>query len=105
MREIRSGFFYCCLPQKRGTVCCDSTEAPFTGFRVNPNWIMCHVQGKKLHRADARKLLVECGGATRLIRELDAMDLEEEREAVEKAQAEAARLLGKTYPKVQAFVN
>ena len=110
-RNLWSGFFYCCLPQKRGTVCCDSTKAPFTGFRVNPNWIMCYVQGGKLHRADARKLLVRCGSATRLINELDKTDMELEREAIEKAQAEATRLLGavekppKAYPKVQAFLN
>jgi len=110
-RNLWSGFFYCSLPPKKGTICCDSTKAPFTGFQVNPNWIMCYVQGGKLHRADARKLLVRCGTATRLIKELDTTDMELEREAIEIAQAQVNHLLGavekppKAYPKVQAFLD
>ena len=110
-RNLWSGFFYCCLPMKKGTVCCDSTEAPFQGFRVIPNWIMCYLQGGKLLRVDARKLLVRCGSATRLINEIDKTDMELEREAIVRAQAEANRALGaiekpvKSYPKVTAFLN
>ena len=110
-RNQWSGFLYCCLPMKKGTVCCDSTKAPFTGFQVNPNWIMVHLQSGKLDRADARKLLVRCENASRLVAELDKNEAEQEREAVLTAQRGAEELLAqverpvKSYPKVTAFVN
>ena len=110
-RNLWSGFFYCCLPQKKGTVCCDSTKAPFTGFAVNANWIMCHLQSGKLDRGEARKLLVRCGNASRFIKELDSNEAELEKEAIAQAIKQAAQLLEqvqkapKSYPKVQAFLN
>ena len=72
---------------------------------------MHHVYSGKLHRVDARKLLVRCGSATRRINELDMMDMELEREAIRKAQAEANRALGamqkpfKSFPEVTAFID
>ena len=110
-RNLWSGFLYCCLTMKRGTVCCDSTKAPFTGFRVNPNWIMNSFQGGKLDRVQTRALLVRCVNASRFINELDKNEAELERAAIVTAQREAQQLLAvvekpvKSYPKVTAFVN
>ena len=106
-----SGFLYCCLKEKKGTVLAEATKQPFTGFLVNPQWIMNLVQADKLDIANAHDLLVKCVNASRHIKELQAYDQEMEKIAVKQAVAVAERLLGgtlkeqKQYPKVQAFLN
>ena len=106
-----SGFLYCCLKEKKGTVFAESTKPPFTGFLVNPQWVMNLVQADKLDIQAAHKLLVRCVNGSRHIKELQAYDLELEKIAVKEAVAEAERLLGgslkeqKQYSKVQAFCN
>ena len=106
-----SGFLYCCLKEKRGTVLTEATKQPFIGFLVNPQWILNLVQGQKLDVASAHDLMVQCVNASRHIKDLQAYDLEMEKLAVKQAIVEAERLLGgtlkeqKKYPKVQAFLN
>ena len=110
-RSQWSGFMYCCLKDKKGTVCADATKLPFRGFLVNPTWIMNLVQSKKLEVGPARGLLVQCGNASRHLNELNVYETELERLAVQDAIAEATRLLShilkpqRQYPKVQAFLN
>ena len=55
-----SGFLYCCLKDKKGTVLAEATKQPFTGFLVNPQWIMNLVQAGKLDAAIAHDLVVKC---------------------------------------------
>ena len=106
-----SGFLYCCLKEKKGTVLAEATKQPFTGFLVNPQWIMNLVQADKLEIGPAHDLLVKCVNGSRHIKELQAYDQEMEKIAVKQAVAEAGQLLGGTlkeqkhYPKVQAFIN
>ena len=106
-----SGFLYCCLKEKKGTVLAEATKQPFTGFLVNPQWIMNLVQADKLSVTNAHNLLVRCVNGSRHIKELQAYDEEMEKQAVKEGVAEAERLLGgslkeqKQYPKVQAFLN
>ena len=89
----------------------EATKQPFTGFLVNPQWIMNLVQADKLSVTNAHNLLVRCVNGSRHIKELQAYDEEMEKIAVKEAQVEAERLLGrilkeqKHYPKVQAFLN
>ena len=110
-RSQWSGFLYCCLRQKKGTVFAEATKQPFKGFLVNPTWIMNLVQGNKLGIDCARQLLVQCVNASRHIKDLEAYDEEMEKLAVREMALDAARQLGgtlkaqKTYPKVQAFLN
>ena len=104
-----AGFFYCCLQQKIGTVFCESTKAPFTGFLVNPGWILNMVQSVKLDAAVARELLVRCGNSSRHLKELQVTETELERLAVTVAVKQAAQELGsslkewKTYELVTEF--
>ena len=89
----------------------EATKQPFSGFLVNPQWIMNLVQADKLDIASAHGLLVKCVNAARHIKDLQAYDQENEKLAVKQAVAEAERLLGgslkeqKQYPKVQVFLN
>ena len=102
---------YCCLKDKKGTVCDAATKLPFRGFLVNPTWIMNLMQSKKLEVGPARGLLVQYGNASRHLDELNVYETELERLAVQDAIAEATRLLShilkpqRQYPKVQAFLN
>ena len=110
-RAMWSGFLYCCLKQKKGTVLAEATKQPFQGFLVNPQWIVNLVQAHKLDTANAHDLLVQCVNGSRHIKDLQAYDQEMEKLAVRKAVLDAARQLGgtlkeqKVYPKVQAFLN
>ena len=110
-RNLWSGFLYCCMPEKKGTVCCDSTKAPYEGFMVNANWIMNYVQSGKLCREVARKMLVRVGTASRLVKELDNQEAEIEREAIAEARRAAEIMLAretrpvKSYPEVQSFMQ
>ena len=106
-----SGFLYCCLKDKKGTVLAEATKQPFTGFLVNPQWIVNLVQAHKLDVSIAHDLLVKCVNGSRHIKDLEAYDQEMEKIAVQQAVKEAERLLGATlkeqkrYPLVQAFLN
>ena len=110
-RSSWSGFFYCCLREKRGTVFSEATKAPFSKFLVNPAWIMSLVQAGKLECSVARELLVKCVNASRHVKELEQHDMELEKEAVRVAMGAAQRLLGKTlkqqkfYDKAAAFAR
>ena len=110
-RSQWSGFLYCCLKQKKGTVLAEATKQPFQGFLVNPQWIVNLVQAHKLNIANAHDLLVQCVNGSKHIKDLQAYDQEMEKLAVRKAVLDAARQLGgtlkeqKVYPKVQAFLN
>ena len=110
-RSSWSGFFYCCLKDKKGTVFTQATKAPFTKFLVNPAWIMSLVQASKLASGAARELLVRCVNASRHLKELELHEAELEKEAVSQAMAEAERLLStrlkkqKCYEQVQAFLD
>ena len=110
-RSSWSGFFYCCLKEKKGTVFSEATKAPFTKFLVNPAWIMSMTQAGKLECAVARELLVKCVNASRHVKELEQHEMELEKEAVKVAMGEAQRLLGKTlkqqkfYDKAAAFTQ
>ena len=110
-RASWSGFFYCCIADKIGTLFCEATKAPFKGFLVSPNWILNLVQSKKIEVELARALLVQCVNASRHIRELEAHEVHLEQEAVRKAQQEGMRLLGgtlkaqKKYSEVDAFLQ
>ena len=110
-RSQWSGFFYCCLKDKKGTVLAAATKQPFTGFLVNPQWILSLVQAHKLDVAPAHDLLVKCVNGSRHIKDLLAYDQEMEKLAVKQAVAEAEQLLKgtlkeqKKYPKVEAFLN
>ena len=95
-RGCWSGFFYCCIPEKTGTLWCQATKAPFSGFLVNPNWILNLVQSDKLDTTSARKLIVRCANGSRHYRELETHEVHLEQEAIMKAEQEAQRLLGNT---------
>ena len=88
-----SGFFYCCLKDKKGTVLAAATKQPFTGFLVNPQWILSLVQAEKLDVGPAHDLLVKCVNGSRHIKDLLVHDQEMERLAVKQAVVEAERLL------------
>ena len=106
-----SGFFYCCLLEKKGTVFTLATKAPFTKFLVSPNWILNLVQGDKLDTRVARQLLVKCVSASRHVKELEQYEMELEKDAVKEAMEEAEILLSrqmkkqKMYEKVQLFMS
>ena len=106
-----SGFFYCCLMEKKGTVFTLATKAPFTKFLVSPSWIMNLVQGDKLDTRAARQLLVRCVSASRHVKELEQYEMELEKDAVKEAMVEAQMLLSrqlkkqKLYEKVQVFMS
>ena len=85
-----SGFLYCCLRQKKGTVLAEATRQPFLGFLVNPQWIMNLVQANKLDVASAHDLLVQCVNGSRHIKDLQAYDQEMEKLAVRRAVLDAA---------------
>ena len=110
-RTSWSGFFYCCIHDKVGTVFTETTKLPFTGFLVQPTWILNLVQSQKLEQDVARVLLVQCANASRHIKELELHEMHLEQEAVRIAQAEAYRLLGiilksqQVYPEAEAFVK
>ena len=79
-RNSWSAFFYC-IVEKYGHVCHHATRRPFKDFLVNPNWVMNLLQSRKLSSRVARELVVtSCSGATRLLRELDTLEAEEEKE-------------------------
>ena len=80
-----SGFLYCCLREKKGTVFAEATKQPFTGFLVNPQWIVNLVQAHKLDASIAHDLLVKCVNGSRHIKELQAYDQEMEKIAVKHA--------------------
>ena len=106
-----AGFLYCCLKDKKGTVFAEGTKRPFTGFLVNPQWIMNLVQANKLDVPIAHDLLVKCVNGSKHLKDLQFYDQGMEQLAVKNAIVEAARLLGgslkeqRKYPKVQAFLN
>ena len=106
-----SGFLYCCLKDKKSTVFAEATKQPFTGFLVNPQWIVNLVQAHKLDVSIAHDFLVKCVNGSKHIKDLQAYDQEMEKIAVKQAVKEAERLLGATlkeqkrYPLVQAFLN
>ena len=106
-----SGFFYCCLMDKKGTVFTLATKAPFSKFLVAPSWIMSLVQADKLSIKAARELLVRCVSASRHVKELEQYEMELEKDAVKEAMAEAQILLSrqlkkqKLYEQVQAFMS
>ena len=106
-----SGFFYCCLMEKKGTVFTLATKAPFTKFLVSPSWIMSLVQAEKLEPRAARTLLVRCVSASRHLKELEQYDMELEKNAVKEAMEEAQILLSRSmrkqkfYEKVQTFMS
>ena len=110
-RSAWSGFFYCSISEKVGTVFSEATKVPFKGFLVNPTWIMNLVQARKLDKDVAKALLVQCANASRHIRELEMHDVHLEEEAVKREQERAYRLLAsslkpqKTYEKVQQFLR
>ena len=110
-RTSWAGFFYCCILEKSGTLFSEASKLPFKGFLVQPNWILNLVQSRKLEIDIARTLLVQCVNASRHVKELEAHERHLEEEAVQKAQAEAYRLLGatlkqqKTYEEADAFVK
>lgn len=105
-----AGYHYCCIDTKFGTVWTASTKAPYTGFLVNPSWIMHMVQAEKLAPIHARPLLVKCISASRFIKELDNDDNEREAAAVSRAHRLAQVELAadqhawKTFPEVVAFM-
>ena len=88
-----SGFFYCCVPHKRGQLWRATTREPYTQFLVNPSWIMNLMQAGKMSINNARDLLARCGNASRWLRELDNTEAEEEKRAVREAMARAEELL------------
>ena len=104
-------FFYCCIAEKSGTLFCQATKLPFSGFLVSPTWILNLVQGKKLEPTAARALLVRCANGSRHVKELEAHEAHLEEEAVQKAEDEAQRLLSDTlkpskqYPLVNAWIK
>ena len=110
-RQCWSGFFYCCIAEKIGTLYCQATKLPFSGFLVSPTWILNLVQGKKLEPTAARALLVRCANGSRHVKELEAHEAHLEEEAVQKAEEEAQRLLSDTlkpskqYPLVNAWIK
>ena len=104
-RNDWSGFFYCCLKDKKGTVFCESTKTPFTKFLVNPNWIMSLVQAQKLKTHEARKLLVQCVNASRHLKDLDNYDVEQEKIAVQQAMAGAECVLTQNLKKQKVFAE
>lgn len=106
-----SGFFYCCLLEKKGTVFSEATKAPFTKFLVNPAWILSLVQASKLDIRPARELLVRCVNASRHVKELEIHEQELEKAAVKEALEQAQILLTqslkkqKFYEKAQCFLR
>ena len=108
-RSSWSGFFYCCISDKTGTLFSQATKVPFKGYLVQPNWILNLVQNKKLETDVAKALLVQCASASRHIKELELHEAHLEEEAVKHAQEAASRLLQgslkpqKTYPAVEIF--
>ena len=110
-RQTWSGFFYCCLADKKGTVFSLATKAPFTKFLVSPSWIMSLVQSGKLETRVARELLVKCVSASRWVKELEQYELELEKDAVKEAIEQAQILLTrqmkkqKFYEKVADFMS
>ena len=104
-----AGFHYCCVPTKTGCVHCSSTKQPYTGYLVNPSWIMNMVQAGKLAPHHARPLLVRCV-ASRHIKELDAREEELEKAAVNDLYMAAQKTLGqsacdwKQFKEVQFFL-
>ena len=110
-RASWSGFFYCCVEDKLGTVFCEASKSPFKGFLVNPTWILNLFQSQKVTCVVARRLLVQCVNASRHRAELDSYEAALEKLAVEQAAADAAEQLKtvlreqKTYPEAKAFVE
>ena len=90
-----SGFFYCCV-DKIGQVWNKSSRRPFKDFLVQSSWVMNLLQGEKITHAVARALVVRtCSNVTRQVAELDVLEREHELELVQKAQAEAIRVLSR----------
>ena len=104
-RTTWCGFFYCCIPQKNGTLFSQATKKPFSGFFVQPTWILNLVQAKKLDSDQAKALLVQCANASRHLKELEVHEAHLEAQAVEKAQEEAQRLLGGTLKESKRFAE
>ena len=110
-RSNWSGFFYCCLKDKLGTVFTEATKTPFTKFMVNPAWILSLVQAQKLSISAARELLVRCVNASRHLKELESYDNELEKSEVQVAIKEAQVLLvtnlkkQKFYDQAHSFVK
>ena len=110
-RSAWSGFLYCSISEKVGTVFSEATKVPFKGFLVNPTWILNLVQARKLDMDVAKALLVQCANASRHIRELEMNDVHLEEQAVKREQERAHRLLAsslkpqKTYEKVNEFLR
>ena len=102
-RASWSGFFYCCLLDKKGTVFSLATKAPFTKFLVSPSWIMSLVQSGKLDTRVARELLVKCVSASRWVKELEQYELELEKDAVKEAMEEAQILLTRQMKKQKFY--
>ena len=98
-----SGFFYCCLLEKKGTVFTLATKAPFTKFLVSPSWILNLVQGDKLDTRVARQLLVKCVSASRHVKELEQYEMEPEKDAVKEAMEEAHILLSRQMKKQKMY--
>ena len=97
-----SGFFYCCV-DKIGQVWKKSSRRPFKDFLVQSSWVMNLLQGEKITHAVARALVVRtCSNVTRQVAELDVLEREHELELVQKAQAEAIRVLSRD---LQAWVQ
>ena len=69
-RGCWSGFFYCCIPEKTGTLWSWTTRAPFSGFGVNPNWILNLMKSGKLDTRSGRKMIQRCVSGTWRLREL-----------------------------------
>ena len=69
-RGCWSGFFYCCIPEKTGTLWSWTTRAPFSGFGVNPNWILNLIKSDKLDTRSARRMIQRCVSGTWRLREL-----------------------------------
>lgn len=106
-----AGFLYCCV-EKVGHLWHPASRRPFKDFLVNPNWIMNLLQSRKVTVALARKLVLQCcNGSVRLLRELDVLEAEEEKEAIRRCQAEATLALQgdlctwKTFPEVAAWAR
>ena len=102
-RSSWSGFFYCCIKEKRGTLFSEATKTPFTKFLVNPNWIMSLVQASKLPTSAAREFLVKCVNASRHVKELELHEQELEKKAVQEAMAEAERSLSQQIEKQKSY--
>ena len=73
-RSAWSGFLYCSISEKVGTLFSEATKVPFKGFLVNPTWILNLVQARKLDTDVAKALLVQCSNASRHILDLEMHD-------------------------------